>query len=173
VLRALALALRAFTAWSGVDTLSVADAASAAVRAESETGVPAELLLAIANHESSLRRNAVSWRRPDGKRVDILWTGQPVPGYIVCGYMSASATRATCGAEIAQDGGMRLGAEQVATWVRACRGDLRCALAGYAGGWAGVRALRAGEPCDAVRFADLFIARARQIGMIGSAVTGT
>ena len=146
----------------------VLDASYAAVRAEDATGVDAALLLAIAQHESDLRRNAVSWRRPDGKRVDILWTGQPTPGWIVCGYMSASATRATCGAEISRDGGMELGARQVAEWMRACDGDVHCALAGYAGGWPGVRAMRAFRACDAVAFAELFVRRARQLGMIGS-----
>lgn len=56
-----------------------------------------------------------------------------------------------------------LGAEQLAEWVRACGGDPRCALAGYAGGWAGARAARAGELTLATRFADLFRARARRL----------
>lgn len=170
LLRALALAARAHVAWPAQPLDRVAAAALAAARAE-RPDVPAELLLAIAEHESDLEPNAVSWRDASGNRVDILWSGDRSrllrARAIVCGYVQASVGVQECAKAIERDGAMAIGARQLALWMRSplCAGSLRCALAGYAGGVRGARAASEGSETLAVRFADLFLARARSLGM--------
>lgn len=202
LLRVLVLAAHAHAAWPTMPIERVVRASYVAVATETDA-VPAEILLAIAEHESDLRPNVVSYCEADGHRVDILWepvnsdlgpdvfsstkvaaqaraNAQEKPGPeasrrkvagwwprgAVCGYLAATLDRASCDAAIVQDGGMSNGAEQLVTWSRFCRSDLRCALAGYAGGVAGARAAREGRVTLATRFADLFIARARRLGVV-------
>jgi hypothetical protein len=197
-LRVLALVARAHALWPAAPLEHVTAAACAAVRAEGG-GVPAEILLAIAQHESDLRPVAVSWRNGDGQRVDILWSdagvhdhderahentrtdtaiyvrapasirqaSPPARGALACGLLSTIAPgRARCAELLDPDVAMAAGVAELGEWLRSplSGGSLRLALAGYAGGVAGARAAREGIDAPAVRFADLFLARARALG---------
>ena len=178
ILRTLALAAQMHAVWPAQPIPRVLVAAVAAERA-ARPGLPAELLAAIAEHESDLRPNVVSWRDACGQRVDAVWESssnslKPLsapnsvwrsswPENAVCGFLQASGTPTECMAAIDLDGAMALGVVELQEWLRACRGDLRCALAGYAGGNSGARAALSGETTLATRFADLFLARARAL----------
>lgn len=165
MIRALLLALKIHAVWPGYPADRVIAVARAAVAAET-SAIPAEVLVAIAQHESDFEPTAVSWRERERARVDILWTDQPLPTSVVCGYLQAAGGAGACRTAIAADGAMAMGAAELGVWVRSrlSAGSLRVALAGYAGGVAGARAARAGTDALAVRFADLFIARARRLG---------
>lgn len=165
MIRVLLLALKVHLLWPGYPADRVIAAARAAAAAETES-LPAEILVAIAQHESDLEPTAISWRGSSGVRVDILWTDQHLPTRVVCGYLQAAGDSGACRAAIAADGAMAMGAVELGVWARSplSRGSLRVALAGYAGGVAGARAAREGNDALAVRFADLFIARARRLG---------
>lgn len=169
LLHIVTLAARAHAAWPEYPVTTVTAAAREAVVAELETGVPAEVLYAIAQHESDLVDNCVSYRDSTGRRVDTVigavarrWPRGAVAGYLQATFESAVEARAA----IAVDGGMRTGARQLAEWVASplTHGSIRLALAGYAGGVAGVRRARGGVTAPAVAFADLFLRRARALG---------
>jgi soluble lytic murein transglycosylase-like protein len=170
LIRCLALAARAHAAWPEYSIADVTAASCAAVGA-ADPGVPAELLLAIAQHESDLHPNAVSWVATSGRRVDILWTRDRAPPEnkaLACGYgQTIVHTSRACADVIADHGGLVTAEHELAAWLRSplSGGSLRVALGGYAGGIAGARAAREGIDALAVRFADLFIARARRLTM--------
>lgn len=146
--------------WPAMPIVRVVRASYVAVAAETH-GVPAEILLGIAEHESDLQPNAVSWLAA-GRRVDMLWIGQPLPPREVCGYEQAMSTPASCRAMIAVDGGMRAGAAELVEWLTTCHGNLRCALRGHAGGTA--CALRGECSPAAATFARHFYDVGRELG---------
>lgn len=162
MIRAIALVLRLWVQHPDQPIDRVVLATYHALRAETER-VPAEVMLAIAHHESDLRPNAVSFVRA-GKRVDVLWDGAaPLPPRVVCGYLQAMASPAECRAMVTHDGGMLAGSLELRTWSGTCRGDLACVLRGHAGGTACSR--DAGACTSHARaFAALFLARARRLG---------
>lgn len=169
-LRVLVLVARSRAAWPEQPLERVVPACAAAARAEARTGVDAETMLAIAEHESDLRPNTVSWRDDAGRRVDKavdnLCTGVPVDRPATSGLVqTVTRGRAACRAMLRPGAAMLAGARELAEWRASptCRGDLKCGLAGYAGGNAGALAARAGRRTLAVQFADLFIARSRHL----------
>lgn len=169
LVRALALACRVHVAWPGADMGLVGAASWAAVRAETPEA-PAELLVAIAQHESDLQPRAVSWVADNSQRVDRLWIDEasrpPPRGQLACGLVSTIAsTRDGCAVLLDPDEAMRAGARELAEHRGLCRRSLRCALSSYAGGRRGIEAWRAGRRTSATIFADLFIRRAEQLGM--------
>lgn len=114
------------SAWSGGD-LTPASAArhlAAARTAACMTGTSAYLLLYIAHHESDFRPT-MRTREPGGKFSCGLMT--PVP-----------MTRCVPGIDLLEQ--YLAGAEHLRGWLVACRGRQRCALLGYAGGYALIRA---------------------------------
>lgn len=126
-------------------------------------GIPAPLLAAIAEHESKLYPNTVTYTR-DGERVDLVWDGRAaLPPFVFCGYLSAMSSPELCRAMIADDGGMAAGASELVLWMGTCRGDVRCALRGHAGGTA--CAMRKDCTPHAAAFARLFYRRAVRLGM--------
>lgn len=134
-----------------------------AVQAETSL-VPAEVLLAIAEHESDLRPDAMSWVS-GGRRHDSPPERLPahLPPRVVCGYLSAMGTPDICRREMARDGAMRHGTSELELWGATCRGDMRCMLRGHASGTAcALDARRCSR--DALAFARLFLARARRLG---------
>lgn len=159
-LRVIILIARAHALWPSIPIRQLAAASYVAVAAEIHD-VPSEILLAIAQHESDLEPNAVSWRS-DGRTVSLLWTTQRLPSKIVCGYVQAMSTPASCRAMIAVDGGMRAGAAELVEWLTTCHGDLRCALRGHAGGTA--CALRGECSPAAATFARHFYDVGRELG---------
>lgn len=163
MIRAVALAIRLWLQHPEQSPERIAMATYFAVMAETDQ-VPAELMLAIAHHESDLRPNAVSFVRA-GRRVDVLWNlVSPIPGRVVCGYLQAMATRDQCAAAVATDGAMTIGRDELALWSATCRGDQACVLRGHAGGTACSRDQRACST-HALAFARLFLARARRLGL--------
>lgn len=162
ILRVCALAWRVHLAQPETPLDRVAVAAAAAVAVETDA-IRAEVLVAIAAHESDLEPRAVSWRRPGGRRVDIVWTAEasppPARGPMTCGLgQTVASTRDACAELLDATAGMRASAAELAEWWARSRGDLRRALAGYAGGERGFRAGRS-------PFGDLFLRRARALGM--------
>lgn len=165
VLRVMALVWRASALYPDATMADLVDVSYAAALEETPA-VPAEILLAIAEHESRLRPNAVSWRGAN-KRVDILWMdGATMPrGSLACGLVQTIVRdRSACIDLLDPVAAMRAGVVELDEELRACRGEMTCALSAYAGGNAGLAAWRAGETTDATRFAYLFAARARQLG---------
>ncbi len=137
--------------------------------AQETRAVPAEILLAIAIHESELEFRAVSWRDDGGKRVDRLWvdatSAPPDNRRLTCGLMqTAAVSRAACARLLDPTIAFAAGAAEFAEWLEAARGDFAGALSGYAGGNRGIAAWRAGEEADATRFARLFQRQARALG---------
>jgi transglycosylase-like protein with SLT domain len=169
--RALVLALRARAAFPDIAPELVGQASVAAVLAETDAA-PAELLVAIAEHESGLEPGAVSWRSVENPvdRVDILATSEAqIPAFGgACGLVSTMApTRAACARLLAPLAAMRAGAAELGEHrrIRACGGSLRCALSSYAAGGSGIAAWQHHHQTTATAFADLFIRRAEQLGM--------
>lgn len=166
VMHAIALFVSAHLAYPAapLDRLGVAVLAAAAGETER---VPAELLIAIAEHESDLRPGAVSWRRADGRRVDkVVENPVEIPdGVAACGLVQTVARgRAACARLLVPGLGIAAGVAELEAELAACRGVMACALAIYAGGRAGRLAWEAGETTDATRFAALFAARAHALG---------
>ncbi len=162
------LAVHAHAAWPAAPLERVAVASAAAVFAETDQ-VPAELLVAIAQHESDLEPRAVSWRRRGETRVDILWVDggrqPPATGPLACGLVSAIAPdRASCAKLLDPTAAMAAAVAELAEEIQRCRGSMRCALSCYAGGNAGIAAWRARRRTTATGFADLFFRRAEQLG---------
>lgn len=168
ILRFLLLYFAAHRAWPDYEAEKLAAACAMAVEIEDVAGVPAPLLLAIAQHESDLEPGAVSWRDAAGRRHDrVLVTNETIKiaGPLVCGYLSAMARDGfDCSMMIETTGGMLRGALEIREWLDTCRGDVRCALSGHAGGNAGMLAHREHRDTQATRFADLFTQRARVLG---------
>lgn len=160
--RVLGLAWHALHAWPEASPADVMRASVAAVAQESDE-LPSEVLFSIAQHESDLKPNAVSFIK-DGHRVDLLWTTQALPSRVVFGYLSAMGSPDVARAAIVADGGMRAGADELREWLGTCRGDLRCALRGHAGGTA-CALDEASCTASARAFARLFYARAMALGM--------
>jgi hypothetical protein len=167
IIRVVLLIARTHAAFPAQPIERVAVAAIAAARAETPDA-PAEVLLAIADHESDLQPRAVSWRGRGGQRVDILWDdrrGPPGGAGLACGLVQTVAhTRAACAELLDPITAMRAGAAELGEWLSASGGNLRVALAGYAGGWGGARDARTGARSDATAFADIFRARAYALG---------
>lgn len=166
IIRCIALAARAHTAFPDQPLDRVTTASCAAVEADAEL---APTLLAIAEHESDLEPTAVSWRDSSGRRVDRvvhsevdrLWVPR---GTSTCGLVQSVATdRASCLALLDPIAAMRAGAAELRAWLEYSRGDLLVALGGYSGGTAGAIAAREGRTTLAVRFARLFVYRARRL----------
>lgn len=155
----IALVLRAGLLWPAAPVVDVVAASWHAVNVET-VDVPAAALIAIAQHESDLKPNAVSWIGPRG-RVDRLWRGERLPRHVVCGYLQHMATGDACAASISRGSTMADGAIELAAWVRPCRGDLRCIFRGHAGGWG--CAVRNLCSANARAFADLFYRNARRL----------
>jgi hypothetical protein len=141
------------TASEPVSAQAAADHLTAARAAAERYGVDANLLLAIADHES---------RYTDA-------TTPEVGGRVSCGAMTPTPI-----ARCAHDGILvdyLRGAEHLAGWIAAARGDLRGALLGYAGGYVLLRACaegpvlrdRPGGQVDLCSTPDVFLRRARWI----------
>lgn len=171
LVRVLMLVARAHTVYPAAPLDLVIPAVREAVIAEDVLAVPAEVLIAITEHESSWDRDAISFRSEVNEmRVDMhmhdIGDVRALPARTVCGYMQAmSHDGFDCADMIALNGGMLRGASEIREWLATCRGDLGCALAGHAGGNAGVVAWRAGRTTQATKFAAYFYARARQLGL--------
>ena len=129
--------------------------------------VPAEILVAVAEHESDGRPDIVSWREGGVTYSMPFEKMEKWPHHAVCGYLQAMAsTRDACRRMIDALGGMLAGAAEIATWLRTCRGELACALSGHAGGWEGVNAWHAGKSTPATVFARHMAKRAQIIADI-------
>ncbi len=166
IIRVLILMAHAHAAWPDAPLERIAVAAIEAVGAETSS-VDAAMLLAIAQHESDLRPNTVSYV-VNGKRVDGLWTTLWIPpdGKMTCGYgQSVAHGRAECAAIIADHGGMTAAAAEISEAMVRCHRSMPCALSLYAGGNAGILAWRMHKRTSATEFAALFIRRAQQLGM--------
>lgn len=81
-----------------------------------------DLLLSIAHHESRYMLNAVSLE-PGGKESCGVLTPVPLP-------------RGSCDSEPTAADGYREGAKHLRGWMDVCGNRIRCALLGYAGGYA-------------------------------------
>jgi hypothetical protein len=103
---------------------------AAATFAGERFSVDPELLLAIAYRESRYQ-------------VDVV--GPPVNGQRACGLMQSMPRSETCQKQSVLEGYLE-GASHLRTWLdtKTCRGDLRCALLGYAGGYALITKCKAG-----------------------------
>jgi len=109
--------------------------------------IPAELLLAIAYHESRYRPTTRT--AEPGDRVS-------------CGVMTPYPKARCAAAELTLLGGYDEGARHLRDWLQVCRGNIRCAILAYAGGGALAGAcVRHREGSCAV--ADVIAARADQI----------
>lgn len=95
--------------------------------AAATTGVRASLLLGIAWHESNF--GAGNRTRESGGRVS-------------CGAMTPEPTSRCREQTLVEE--YETGARHLLAWLAACRGREVCALTGYAGGYALIRACRAG-----------------------------
>lgn len=128
--------------------LMAADAAAEAA------GVPVELLLSIAWHESRYQPDARS-REPGGR-----WS---------CGVMTPEPHVGACTPdELTVFGGYLNGARHLRTWLDLCGGNETCALRAYAGGGGLVRACASGpyyvrDGVDACDVKKMFIDRAAWI----------
>jgi hypothetical protein len=122
--------------------------------AAAEYGVDADLVLAIADHES---------RYTDAQ------SSHESGGRVSCGAMTPEPI-ARCPRD-GLIGGYRRGAAHLADWIHARRGDLRGALLGYAGGYLLIHAcaegphvvVRKGREIDLCQTPDVFLARSRWI----------
>lgn len=118
--------------------------------------VEPDLLLAIAYRESRYTVDAV---------------GPDVRGKRACGVMQP-LMKTACVQQTLLEGYM-IGAKHLRTWLdtKTCRGDLRCAMLGYAGGYALLKACaagplmveRVGRQVDLCTIPDVTFARARRI----------
>lgn len=178
-LRFLLLVTRARQVYPTAPLELVIPAVRETVDAEQVEHVPAEIMIAITEHESSWEHDAVSFRSEvNGNRVDMLLRNitipRALPARTVCGYMQAVAHDPDdCATMIHLDGGMVRGASEIREWLDTCHGDLRCALAGHAGGNAGAAAWRAGRTTQATRFAAYFYAQAVRLGLAPQRKAGT
>lgn len=156
LLQAFALAVR-LSAFTDPDT-AIANA-FAAVSA-SDSSAPAEVLLAIAWHESRFDPSATSYLE-DGRRRGGRWrSAKPAgSGPRFCGVMQTTAGKdwSACVAQRPLVSGYAAGASILRAWRRAARGELAPALRGYGCGFAGMR-----DGCR--RFDTRVIAHARMLG---------
>jgi hypothetical protein len=85
---------------------------------------------------------AIAWRE---SRYTLGVTGPPVRGKRACGLMQPMMHSETCREQTVLEGYLE-GASHLRTWLdtKTCRGDLRCALLGYAGGYALINGCAAG-----------------------------
>lgn len=120
----------------------------AAKLAANEFGIRDEaLLLSIAHHESGYNP-AVASRE---------WNGMTS-----CGLMQVSR-KGPCDAEsLSVLGGYRAGAKVLKGWLDVCRGAIRCALVGYAGGFYLIDYCRKGSHANC-GIAEVFLKRAAWI----------
>jgi hypothetical protein len=153
------LVLRLCLLWPQTPIVDVWRVVERSVASETRT-VPAEVLLAIAHHESDLKSNAVSYVVA-GHRVDRLWQHGSLPRRCTFGYLQAMCSPASS-VDMQTDGGMRAGVLELEEWSRACRAGLRCMLGGHAAGNAGAR-----NP-SVTSFPALFLDDARRLGWKGS-----
>jgi hypothetical protein len=116
----------------------------------------ADLLLSIAHHESRYSTNTVT-SEPRGKESCGVMTPVPLP-------------RGSCDSEVTAAEGYEVGAAHLRGWMDVCRDRARCALLGYAGGYALIRACSRGKVLrhqdhgdDLCDVPDAFFARARYI----------
>lgn len=108
-------------------------------------GISAEILLAMAFVESRFSPSATS-RVENGKRTTGIprWSTPPkgVTGPFFCGVTQAQAGFSWKRCLELQD--LRIAysttAEELRKWMRVCRNDLECALAGYGGGFPAIKA---------------------------------
>lgn len=89
--------------------------------------VPAEMLLAIAHHES---RYTPTTRTPEPRN------------RVSCGVMTPVPRMVCPAAELTVAGGYAAGAAHLRVWLDLCQGNMRCALLAYAGGFTLVEACR-------------------------------
>lgn len=104
------------------------------------------LLLSIAWHESRYQSRVVT---PE------------VGGRVSCGVMTPEP-RETCPAPSLL-GGYLAGARHLRGWYDACRGNERCALTGYAGGWRLIEICESEPDLRACHTWEVFLGRARAI----------
>lgn len=111
------------------------------------TGTDADLLLAIAHHES---------------RYELEVVGPWVRGKRACGVLQQVPIEGTCPPpSLVRD--YLHGAQHLATWIRAQHGDVERALIGYAGGYALLALCDRGEAPRACSIGRVHQARARRI----------
>ncbi len=116
-----------------------------------------DLILSIAHHESRYTVDAIA-QEPGNKESCGPMTPIPLP-------------KGECDPNSITVGeGYRVGAEHLRGWITACKGSLRCALRGYAGGYALIAACKQGPYLrhkthgdDICRIPDTFLQRARYI----------
>jgi hypothetical protein len=173
----LSLIVRAHTMWPAYPLPVVARACLEAVLVETSE-VDAEQLLAIAEHESNLEPDAVSYVTHDWNgrhRTDLLLRNSDVrllPDHVVYGYLSAMGLRDQIVNSIRHDGGMQRGADELAEWATTCRhmgaGSIAaCTLRGHAGGTACAKDEATCTP-DQATFARIFLARASALRQVGT-----
>lgn len=127
-----------------LDEIEAHEHAFAAKAAETPK-VSAELLLAMAFVESRYIRTATS-RVENGTRTTGVpkWSSPPrgVSGPYFCGVTQAQAGFSWKKCLELRDihTAYRVTAHELQLWLRACRGDLTCALAGYGGGYPAIKA---------------------------------
>lgn len=130
-------------------TASSAEQHLAAARvAELATGVDADLLLSVAWHESRFGPTVV--------------TAEP-GGLVSCGVMTPVPKKRCHAHELTLGGGYLAGALHLRGWFDACRGSQRCALQGYAGGFALIRVCFNAPNDRRCAIADVFLDRAAWI----------
>lgn len=151
--------------WPSYDTHKLASVAALAVEVEGETGIPAELLVAIAQHESDFEARAVSYVAGGTRRDVVLRDDQAPSRGTVYGYLQAMCTDATCARELDRDGAMRAGAAEIVEWLDTCHGDIACAMRGHAGG---TRCALDARTCkrEWLSFASIFIGRAAELSRL-------
>lgn len=115
-----------------------------------------DLLLSIAHHESRYMLNNVTPERGGKESCGVL-TPVPLP-------------RGSCDSEPTAASGYRAGAEHLRGWMDVCGNRVRCALIGYAGGYALIYACKKGPVLrftdrgdDLCRIPDVFLHRAAYI----------
>lgn len=161
------LAMAVHALWPSYDVAHVAAVAARAADVARDTGIPAEVLIAISQHESDLEPRACTWVDGRHHRHDVVLRDDQAPrGCSVYGYLQAMcADPATCAHEMDVDGGMRAGAAELVEWLATCRGDIACALRGHAGG---TRCALDARACTAPQraFARMFIERAADLSRL-------
>lgn len=181
--------------WPAYPHGQIATIAMMSVLTSHGSQIPAEVFAVIAQHESDMRPDAVSYvdgssadvAHPRGRRRDVLLLDggrHDLPGHVVCGYLQARLSDVDCRAAVGVDGGMALGAAELAEWTGTCRGIAQgsgasahaslvaCVMRGHAGGTACARDV-ARCTADQRAFADYFVAGARALRRVLPARAGS
>jgi hypothetical protein len=135
LLRIIAIALRLHSVGVSIDDAVVHTAYAVSVEMP---GVDASLLLAMASIESDFDPRATS--RPHGA----------LPPYYCSVLQTAAMSAEECKRQRELAVGYRVGAGELARWLRTCRGNVTCALNGHGCGNYGVRTGRCNHYAERV-----------------------